>query len=193
MERFAELKRKYGMNTHISLRNSWSEGNITDSINHYLNIDPDIEYVLFFGSHNDIPAQYNDTLSTTTSVLTDYNYATYKDVTNNTTYQRFYLGRIPVRSLDEANHVVDKIIDYSLTPPEDEDYYNRGTNIAYFEGANDGVTEYRGYVHCSEEIKEYLDSLGYSIQRVYSANVAMPLYFDNHILMPGELQYYNYN
>lgn len=191
VERFADLKRKYGMNTYISLRDTWSKEIIQDSINHYANIDPNLEYVLMFGSNTDVPSQ-NKTISNQ-FVLTDFPYATVHDATTGNPYQRFYMGRIPVRNIDEANYVVDKIIDYSLYPPEDDEFYNTGTNIAYFQGNGNKYQEARGYLQCSEQIKQYLDTLGYNVQRVYSADTGTPTYFKSGDPLPLDLLPNNYN
>ncbi len=73
-------------------------------------------------------------------------------------------GRLPVSTLEEANTVVDKIINYEKSPSTSENMYSRVINCSNFDdngiygvGINDGKED-RRFAQTSEEISEYLNN-----------------------------------
>ncbi|RRR70114.1 MAG: hypothetical protein EI684_13815 [Candidatus Viridilinea halotolerans] len=85
------------------------------------------------------------------------------------------MGRIPVDTLAQANTVVNKIITYERNPPTQASFYQNATFASYFQccWANkpDGTTT-RGYIQTSEQIRDYMVSQNYSVQRIYKTDAA---------------------
>lgn len=190
----AELKRKYGMTTYVSSRAKWTSENVSDTIEHYYSQVPDLTYVLLWGAYNDImPYSYYDNVALRT-VITDQLY-TVQDKSSTSFNRRFYIGRIPVSSLSESYDVLDKIYNYTLSP-RSLSYYSTGINVAYFQGVNSSSDkEYRGYIRCSEQIRDSLMSYGYDVKRIYSSMVTVPRYWSDGTPLPEDLsvEYYDWN
>lgn len=189
----AELKRKYGMTTYVSSMPKWTSVNVSDTIEHYYSHIPNLTYVLLWGSYDDImPCSYYDSGALNT-VITDQLY-TVQDKSASSFYRRFYIGRIPVSNLSESYDVLDKIYSYTLSPPDEMSYYSTGVNVAYFQGfnSNPGV-EQRGYIRCSEQIRDSLMPCGYDVKRIYSSAVPVPRYWSDGTPLPEELSEGNYD
>jgi len=97
-------------------------------------------------------------------------------------------GRIPVDTLDDAQRVIDKIIRYEKQPPFAPSFYNNLSFASYFQCcrpdvAQDGTTS-RSFIETSELVRSRLQSLGYSVQRIYNTSTA---YHNN----PANSSYYN--
>lgn len=163
------------------------------------------EYLLIVGGLGDVPAyltdypddddqlKYGSWASDLMYVCMDGSYDYTADMAK---------GRIPVRSLDEAMTVVDKIIKYEKDPILDEDFYNTALHCAYFQDdekvngvINDGVED-RRFVLTSEEIRNYMMGWGKNVTRVYTAknlSVAPQYYsksYSNGAMLPSELYGY---
>ena len=189
VDSFVGLKHKFGIQTHVSFKDEWSIKDVSDSIRYYYSNMPNLEYVLLFGSYVDIPSMNYDS-----DMISDLCYTIYADENYSSSYQRAYIGRIPVRNNVEAKNVVDKIIEYTLYPPENEQFYKQGIHVSYFQGSSSRPTQdIRDYVRCSEYIKEYMNNLGFDVKRVYSSSTSNPQYWSDGTLVPYDLKSGTYN
>ena len=113
VERFAEWKRTLGYDIRLSMASHWTQPEVLDTVrNIYAN--ENIDYLLIIGSYTNVPGQ--------ASTLRN-NHGTDLYYCNNDTTSylpNVYRGRFPVRNLDEANTVVDKIINYEKNPCVDK-------------------------------------------------------------------------
>lgn len=184
VERFAAWKRKTGFRTKVLVRDTWTSDQVKQSVHNEYNtstIKPN--YLLIVGDNEDVPGEY---------IKSGYAYH-YSDL--------YYVcmggtgdfvpdmakGRIPVSTLDEANVVFDKIINYQIAPPHDPYFYQTGMNCAYFQAKYDGITAQRRFVKTSEEVRDYLISQGYNINRVYCTKKEVnPQFYNNDVYANGE-------
>ena len=165
---FAEWKRMMGFTVVTELRNNWDDASITNFINGYDYPASYLTYILIIGSHNDVPAK-----ETTSGMIyhTDYYYT-------NTLSNSPQIGRLPVSSLNEANIVVNKIINYEKYPILDTNFYNTGLNCAFFQDDNNNGYEDYAFTKTSEDILQYLKGRYYDVNRVYYAfNEVDPQYW----------------
>lgn len=140
-----------------------------------------LSYVLLIGDVDTIPSE-KITDSPSGYNITDYYYSTRKDPQSGTEFVLPWLsiGRMTVKTAEEAVTVVDKIIAYEKNPPEDPGYYTRMLFAAYFQDKRprDGKAE-RAYMKTMEEIRKHMVALGFSVERVYvTSNPDMREYLD---------------
>jgi len=203
VNRFAEWKRTKGFRVHILLRNDWTVTSVKTSIMELYNAnDVNLYYVLFIGGVNDVPAYAN---SNNNYHVTDYYYGCMEDtILPNTSIKSFpsvKRGRISVQNEDEAIIVIDKIINFEENPPIDYLFYENVIHCSYFQ---DGYSYYDEYTHSlinvppdtyedrrftltSEEIKDYMESYGKNINRIYYAkNDVTPLCWNNSSYAHGD-------
>ncbi|MHC4154596.1 MAG: C25 family cysteine peptidase [Planctomycetota bacterium] len=167
--------------------------------NAYDNWDPAPTYVLLVGDSEFIPTNYQTAHPYTRGhggfqTATDLYYVT---VDGNDYFPDMFIGRLSVDSVAEANTVINKILDYEKSPPGDPCFYNDVSVCAYFQdvqgAAGDGFED-RRYVLTSEEIRDYLLTQGYAVERIYSAeNADTPTNYNNGdygdgSAIPAELQ-----
>lgn len=140
-----------------------------------------LRYVLLFGDVDMITSE------TVGSNITDYYYSTQTDPTSTSPYVLPWLsiGRIPMRTSDEAMSVVDQIIDYENNPPCDPEYFDRMIFAAYFQG--DG-TATRAYMKTMEAIREHLLTLGFDVQRVYVSQTSNVQYYVDGTPVPQDVK-----
>ncbi|MEW5937279.1 MAG: C25 family cysteine peptidase [Candidatus Thermoplasmatota archaeon] len=170
----AELLRAWkirkGIDTEVV--NTTVTGSTNSSIrayieNAYNTWTPAPSYILFLGDAEFIPTNYfyehpdHDCL--TGSDLW------YMTVNGTDYYPDLYYGRIPVDNEPDAYAVITKIINYEQNPPTFTYFYNNITVAAYFQDKNDDGYEDRRFVRTSEEIRDYLLSIGYDVERIYTA------------------------
>ncbi len=84
-------------------------------------------------------------------------------------------GRIPGNTPEQALMIVNKGIEYEKNPVDDAGFYQNGLNCAQFQDKAKSSSKPDGYAarrfcHTSEEIRDYLISLGYNISRVYQTD-----------------------
>ena len=180
-DRFAEWKRTKGMNVFIESRSHWAS---PDSVKHAIlqhYTQDTIMYVLNIGGISEIPAkmidfQLNDSIN--------YNHVTdlfYAIMDNDQTID-VYVGRLPVSTLNDANTIIDKIIEYEKNPTTSALFYKRGIHSTYFEDKkrwgkkpNGGYgwiserdsIEDNAFTSTSEMIKAYVETHGKIVDRVY--------------------------
>lgn len=193
VNKFAEWKRTQGKRVHVVLRDWWISSGITPIVKEmYDNFS--LDYLLIIGDMDDVPARY--AWSNSVKHVTDLYYGCMDG--NGDHIPDIYRGRIPVSTPDEANIVIDKIINYEKNPTLDESFYNTGLNCAYFQdrfhlGENgrlklgkDGYAD-RRFAQTSEEVRNYLLTFGKNIERVYfTENSITPQYWNNDRYSFGE-------
>ena len=80
------------------------------------------------------------------------------------------IGRIPARTLTEANAVVTKIVNYEQHPPTDSAFYDRAALTSYFQGP--GPMDQRGFAKTSQTIANALEADGRTVDRIYRVDSA---------------------
>lgn len=139
-------------------------------------------YVLLLGDAEFIPTFY---VSTSYSAKTgsDYRYASYPQFSAGfiaDIFPDFAVGRIPVDTLEQANAVVDKIIDYEARPPLDASFYNNVSIASQFQCCRWDVQlaavptkgwDQRGFIETSELARDELLNQGYAVERIYTTTV----------------------
>jgi hypothetical protein len=157
--RLAEWKRTLGFDVHILSKSTWTTTQIKDTIK---NAYSDIEYLLIIGGQSDVPAKS----SNLTSIhRTDLYYGC---LTTGYT-PSIFRGRIPIRTSDEANIVINKIINYEKNPCTVPSMYNTGIHCAYFQDDSLSGYEDRRFTLTSERIRDYMLQIGKTVHRVYYA------------------------
>lgn len=175
--RLAEWKRTLGFDVQILSKSKWTTTQIKDTIK---NAYSDVEYLLIIGGQSDVPAKS----SNLTSIhRTDLYYGC---LTTGYT-PSIFRGRIPIRSSDEANIVVNKIINYEKNPCTVPSMYNTGIHCVYFQDDSQSGYEERRYTLTSERIRDYMLQLGKNVHRVYYANSSVnPTNWNNGTYANGE-------
>ena len=183
VNRFAEWKRQLGFDVHVCLRNSWSSSDEIDSlINSKYTDYGNLYYLLIVGGHEDVPSKI------VTRYFATYGTDLYYGCIDNDNIPEITRGRLPVRNLQDANTVIDKIIGYEYTPfTEDASFYRKAIHCAYFHDDNDDGQDERRYVKTSEEIRNYLISKQKSISREYTNGGvnSTPTYWENTLFDTG--------
>ena len=183
-EILAHWKNMRGLSTDtISLK---EVGTTSDAVKSYIRTKrrarkSQLRYVLLLGDVEFIPPE-RILESPFGRNITDYYYSTKTGPDSKTQFVLPWLsvGRIPVKTAEEAKKVVEKIILYERDPPRDDGYYKRVLFAAYFEdkGRREGKED-KAYVKTLEYIGDHLADLGFSIERVYvSSNPAVREYTD---------------
>ncbi len=163
-----------------------------------------LSYVLLLGDAEFIPVHYEtihshpshrDTLTGTDLYYAEMDYEGF--------FPDLAIGRIPVDTADQAQIVVDKIINYEQTPPSNRDFYKSVLNVAYFEdllGDIAGTWESDGradkvFVEALEEVRHYLFWEGYThLPRQYDTETTYwpeghegPQWYTNRDPLPADL------
>lgn len=127
---------------------------------------PRLRYVLLFG---DVDAIASEDIRNN---RTDYYYSTKEDAADlgDLKFPWLSLGRIPVRTTQEAVDVVDQIIRYEKNPPSDPEYYRRMTFAGLIQDSDRNCRADRRYVKTMEFIRDHMIALGFDIERVYTTN-----------------------
>ena len=205
---FAEHKSVLGYNMFIYSKNYWTEKQVKDSLQKFYNENDNPMFALIIGGHKDVPgkkirynSQHRDTIS-----YTDYQYACMDGPDD--MVQDIYIGRIPVKTLNEANIVINKIKAYEMTPPVSTKFYQTGLHVAFFEKYNkDNSTnplysqmENARFVRTSEEIRDYMLMQGKNVERIYTTDCPCPKYWNPQYGKEGEIpqelqdpNFYNFN
>jgi hypothetical protein len=197
--RLAEWKRDKGITTTVVNVND-GNGNGPDTKEE---IDAFIEgrfnwcgvrpsYVLLLGDAEFIEPFYVNTSGSSTTG-TDYPYALLSGEGDDV--PDFALGRIPVDTLEQANTVVDKIINYESNPPGQLSFYRNVGIASQFQCCRSGGQQgrdLRSFIETSELVRNELLNRGYGVDRIYTKTVegnggSTPRRFYNGALLPEEL------
>ena len=193
VDRFANWKRTKGQRVIIEARNQWEN---TDSVKNFIlrkyqDTNDSLNYVLIVGNIDDVPAFIKNYESS--SYPTDYYYG----CINNNTKPDIARGRLLVRDATDVKNIIDKIIRYEKNPPTDTLFYKQLLACSYFQDdirIENGVIssvpdnfEDRRFTLTSEEIRNYMLSKGYIMNRIYQAkNNVNPLCWNNDIYSFGD-------
>lgn len=161
VERLAEWKRTLGFRVGVLYQNGWSATSIRSYIQQYYSAHSNLSYVLFVGNLTDISSfEYYRNYE---RYVSDYQYS----CIDNDDFSDIYRGRLLVSSLEEAEILVDKIINYERNPIKSGSYYNTGINGAVFEGDGYGYERTRAVLTSELINKVVSDSLQKDINFVY--------------------------
>lgn len=175
VEKFANWKKVLGFDVHTVLNDAWTTETIKQEVREQYEANNSLYYLLIIGDNSDVPAQ---TLTFMSKYITDYYYSCMDGDTD--LIPDLLCGRLPVSTDEEANIVVNKIINYEKSPINDVSFYKTGLNCAYFEDYNfkDSYEDTR-FTLTSEDIRNSLIMEGLTIKRVYKANSDVtPLYWN---------------
>lgn len=165
VERFSEWKKRLGFNVKIISRTGWTPESIKHTIKSVYEKMAAPKYLLIIGDHEDIPGQQSHYGKYT--YYTDYFYSYI--TSDNSGMPDLIKGRIPVKSLEEANVVIDKIMNYEMNPIIDNNFYINAIHSTYFQDKDkkkDGIED-RQYSRVTEDLSQYMLLLGKNIIREY--------------------------
>lgn len=170
-QRLAEWKKHMGFNSHIVIDDTWSVEKVKSTVQDKYDTLENLEFLLLMGDFEDIPAPIDTS-------PTDLYYGCMEGPED--TYPDIYRGRLPVSSAEEADIVVNKIIQYENNPPKNADYYNTGINCAEFQDDNNDGYADRRFAQTSEEIHNYMMLQEKNVTRIYYTDrQTTPLYWNN--------------
>ena len=187
--RFAKWKQNLGFKVKTALDESWTSEKIKNKIQSLYNYSNEC-YALIIGDHQDVPSNIStfkpDNQVKESFHLTDLYYTCFGGT--NDYYPEFPIGRLPVSTLEEANMVIDKIINYEQTPPTTPSFYNSAVFCAYFQDWNSNSYEDWLYTQTTESIRNRLIQEGKTIERIYfTEDTIIPKYFKSGESIPSEL------
>ena len=174
----ANWKRQMGYSVEVVSQSSWTSTQVQNAVStRYNNMTPKPDYLLIMGDHQFVPAKiltnsYGDNFgSDLYYVCMDGNGDYVPDMAK---------GRISANSASDAMLQVMKIINYERNPVTDTSFYQNGLNCAQFQDDNhDGYAD-RRFTHTSEDVRNYVVSKGYNVQRIYyTASNVTPLHYNN--------------
>ena len=129
------------------------------------------QYLLLFGDAEYIPPWYmHHDLYEGQMLGTDVYYA---DLEVNFDYlSDFGLGRIPVDTAEDAQRVVDNILNYEQNPPANSSFYQTAVIAGAFQDGSyaeepDGYAD-RRFAKTAEDVRDYLAEHGYDAGRYYA-------------------------
>lgn len=141
-------------------------------------------YILLLGDSEVIPTFYPaaedlDTYGNpgagTWTIGSDWQYAVLGDPATDMVPD-FAVGRIPVDTLAQANTVVNKIIAYEQTPPDNTAFYANAAIAAQFQCCRYDITskgyDMRTFIEVSEFARNALTAAGKSVDRIYTETVS---------------------
>ncbi|HNW90279.1 MAG TPA: C25 family cysteine peptidase [Bacteroidales bacterium] len=175
----AKWKSQMGNSVEIISRSSWTSTQIKSDIqSRYQAWTPKPDYFVIIGDHNKVPGEIHQDPTYGDNFATDLYYAC-MDGTNDYVADMAF-GRISVSSAVEAMTVVNKIIKYEKDPPTQQNFYHKGTVCGFFQDDEPDTYEDRRFLRTSEEIRNYMMTQGFTVDRIYKADAAAnPLYYNN--------------
>jgi parallel beta-helix repeat protein len=181
-------KNQSGFKADLVLQENWTINKIRSTIQSKSNSTPP-DYLLFIGDHEQLPAEsfYREDDGELKLYVSDLYYACL-DGEDDYTPDMAY-GRLPVSSPEEAQQVVNKLINYAKHPPLEEAYYKTVIGCAQFQDEDDDGKADRRFVQTSEDIGDYLKTKNYTYKRIYYAEdgVTPKYYNDSKYSSGGEL------
>lgn len=191
--KFATWKNKTGFNATVQLNEKWTPQLIKEAVKKtYHNNQKTLDFLLLMGDHEVLPAEemYREEDDGMKLYVTDL-YYTCMDGEADYLPDMAY-GRLPVSTLTEATQMVNKMIDFSINPPQSPDYYQTIIGCAQFQDEDDGVTDGyadRRFIQTSEDVGDYLKDKGYTYKRLYYAKeeVTPQFYNDQKYSSGGEI------
>lgn len=189
-DELADHKRSRGMTTNV-----FNVGSGVPSRDTAEEIDKFIEnryddckvrpsYVLLMGDAEFIPTFYPADMPDNAG--SDFPYSNYVQILFDAFFPDFGTSRIPVDTLDQANTVVDKIVNYESNPPNlglgnGAPFYTTAGFASQFQGFRmnpDGTplnnqpgTDQRAFIETSELARQELVDRGYQVPRIYTRTI----------------------
>jgi hypothetical protein len=198
----ADWKEKKGLRTKIVKTSDISSpapptaADITDYLqNAYDTWNPPPTYVLLVGDSEFIPTHYQTPhpwAHDNDDVPTDLYYST---LNGNDHFPGIFLGRISVDTAAETTTIVNKILDYERDPPNNANFYNDISLCAHFQDRDNATTpvderdgfEDRRFILTSEEVRDYLLTQGYDVERIYNTDAGVnPTNYNNGVYDNGD-------
>ncbi len=156
-------------------------------------------YILLMGDTNHIPTFYVDAhlppdLLGSDTIATDHPYGVYRPTDSDDMLPDFAVGRIPVEGIDDANVVVDKIINYESDPPTPARFYDSAALAAQFECCRSGtpdsdsdlLTAARSFTEVSEFARDVMMRQGIAVDRIYEGP-GTPAYYHDGTPLPADI------
>jgi hypothetical protein len=168
----AKWKRQMGYRVEVLTKSTWTSAEVKDSIHtryHNWTVKPD--FFVIIGDHDDVPAEIINYTSTK-FYASDLYYACMDGAGDY--IPEMAHGRISVSSTAQAMTTVLKMVNYERNPVVDPTFYSSATVASYFQdgtyygSTNDGYAD-RRFIHTCEEVKDYANSQGITVDRVYTA------------------------
>ena len=145
-------------------------------------------YILLLGDSEYIPcyqypAHFAASVVKCNTIGSDWGYADYSG-SGSDRMPDFAVGRIPVDTLAQANDVVNKIVQYEQTPPDNPAFYSSAAVASYFQccvvdTAVPPGAEQMGFISDTEFDVARLRAHGYTVERLYAETTDDPLYTRN--------------
>ncbi|MDC1106866.1 C25 family cysteine peptidase [Prolixibacteraceae bacterium] len=181
----ANWKASLGYKVELITKEKWTTAMVRSEISHrYHHMTPKPKYFVLIGDIEQIPAMEFKSYQND-SFYSDLPYACMDGKDDFT--PDMAKGRISVRTLDEANIVINKIIHYEKDPVTDAQFYQKGLNCAQFQDDEKDGFATRRFCHTSEDIRNYVVSQGYQVERIYYAEKSVnPTNFNNGRFSQGE-------
>ena len=190
VEPLAEWKELKGVTTRIVKTSEISASPNANDIATYIQNVYDTWYpcptfVLLVGDSDDIPPDYKNPHPSDChggfDTPTDLYYVT---VDGSDYIPDMFIGRISVDNSNEAEIIVQKILNYERMPPGDPDFYTDVSACAAFQDRDYNTYEDRRFVLTSEEIRDYLRlTEGYDVERIYTTEggdtAINPIFYNN--------------
>ena len=170
----ASWKKRKGIYTQVVTTNE--TGNTSSQIENYIdyayyNWDPAPSYLLFIGDSEFVPTNYiNEHPYHNLLTASDLFYADIGDYPDYVADLGF--GRLSVDTSSQADSLIARMIRYERNPVDDPIYYSNATMAGAFQDGSNGSPPNeiadRRFAKTSEDVKNFLDSQGYSAQRIYT-------------------------
>lgn len=164
-ENLATWKRQTGQNVELIVKENWLPSDVKSTIHSLYDTSvPRPDYFLIIGDHEDVPGEIHYSPDDE-SFSSDLYYACMNGPYDYTPDMAH--GRLSVSTAEEAEIVVNKIISYESSPPQDDAFYQQGTNCAQFQ--DDELNGYatRRFAHTSEDIRNYMMEQDFDVERIY--------------------------
>jgi len=161
----ATWKRQTGQNVELIVKENWLPSEVKSTIHSIYDTSvPPPDYFLIVGDHEDVPGEIHYSPDDK-SFSSDLYYACMNGPYDYTPDMAH--GRLSVTTAEEAEIVVNKIINYESSPPQDAAFYQQGANCAQFQ--DDELNGYatRRFAHTSEDIRNYMMEQDFDVERIY--------------------------
>ncbi|QZE14595.1 T9SS type A sorting domain-containing protein [Halosquirtibacter laminarini] len=184
-QKLAAWKANLGYTVEIISQDQWTSAQVRKAISdRYHQWNPKPNYYVIVGDVQFVPSMHFKALQGE-DFVSDLYYACMDGDTDFT--PDMARGRISVKSADQANAVIDKIINYEKNPVQDENFYENGLNCAQFQDNERNGYANRRFCHTSEDIRSYVRQQGYDVERIYYADSGVnPTHFNNGFFSNGE-------
>jgi hypothetical protein len=177
-------RQQMGFRTEVISQPAWTFQQVKSAVHQrYHNYIPRPDYLLILGDHDHVPAELIPVDNT--HFGTDLYLVCMDGSTDH--FPDMAKGRISVANASQALMVAQKIINYERNPVSDSLFYQRALHCAQFQDDDTSGYATRRFTHTSEEIRDYIMTKGYDIDRVYHTySFVNPTNYNNTIYSNGE-------